>query len=96
MGKGELGEYSAAEAGGSAGSVVDERSRRIKELVDKLNLVREEKEELRKRLGELDKDEAFILGELEDLESAVRQDLANIHAAMGATALPSWDSDVYH
>lgn len=96
MGKGELGEYSAAETGGSAGSVVDERSRRIKELGDKLNLVREGKEELRKRLGELDKDEAFILGELEDLESAVRQDLANIHAAIGATALPSWNSDVYH
>ena len=96
MGKGELGEYSAAEAVGSAGSVVDERSRRIKELGDKLNLVREEKEELRKRLGELDKDEAFILGELEDLKTAAQQDLANIHAAMGATALPSWDSDVYH
>ena len=96
MGKGEFGEYSAAETGGSVGSAVDERSRRIKELGDKLNLVREGKEELRKRLGELDKDEAFILGELEDLESAVRQDLANIHAAMGATALPSWDSDVYH
>lgn len=96
MGKGELGEYSAAEAGGSAGSVVDERSRRIKEFVDKLNLVREEKEELRRRLGELDKDEAFILGELEDLKTAAQQDLANIHAAMGATALPSWDSDVYH
>ena len=96
MGKGELGEYSAAEAGGSAGSVVDERSRSIKELVDKLNLVREEKEELRKRLGELDKDEAFILGELEDFKTAAQQDLANIHAAMGATALPSWDSDVYH
>ena len=96
MGKGERGEYSAAEAGGSAGSVVDERSRSIKELVDKLNLVREEKEELRKRLGELDKDEAFILGELEDLKTAAQQDLANIHAAMGATALPSWDSDVYH
>lgn len=96
MGKGELGECSAAEAGGSAGSVVDERSRRIKELGDKLNLVREEKEELRKRLGELDKDEAFILGELEDLKTAAQQDLANIHAAMGATALPSWDSDVYH
>lgn len=96
MGKGELGEYSAAEAGGSAGSVVDERSRRIKELVDKLNLVREEKEELRRRLGELDKDESFILGELEDLKTAAQQDLANIHAAMGATALPSWDSDVYH
>ena len=96
MGKGEPGEYSAAEAGGSAGSVVDERSRRVKELGDKLNLVREEKEELRKRLGELDKDEAFILGELEDLKTAAQQDLANIHAAMGATALPSWDSDVYH
>ena len=96
MGKGELGEYSAAEAGGSAGSVVDERSRRVKELGDKLNLVREEKEELRKRLGELDKDEAFILGKLEDLKTAAQQDLANIHAAMGATALPSWDSDVYH
>ena len=67
-----------------------------KELGDKLNLVREEKEELRKRLGELDKDEAFILGELEDLKTAAQQDLANIHAAMGATALPSWDSDVYH
>ena len=96
MGKGEFGEYSAAETGGSAGSAVDERSRRIEELVDKLNLVREEKEELRKRLGELDKDEAFILGELEDLKTAAQQDLANIHAAMGATALPSWDSDVYH
>lgn len=96
MGKGEFEDHAAAEAGGSAGSVVDERSRRIKELVDKLNLVREEKEELRKRLGELDKDEAFILGELEDLKTAAQQDLANIHAAMGATALPSWDSDVYH
>ena len=49
-----------------------------------------------KRLCELDKDEAFILGELEDLKTAAQQDLANIHAAMGATALPSWDSDVYH
>lgn len=83
MGKGELGEYSAAEAGGSAGSVVDERSRRIKELGDKLNLVREEKEELRKRLGELDKDEAFILGELEDLKTAAQQDLANIQCCDG-------------
>ena len=96
MGRDEIGECSVAETGGPAGSAVDERSRRIKELGYNLNLVREEKEELRKRLGELDKDEAFILGELEDLKTAAQQDLANIHAAMGATALPSWDSDVYH
>ena len=85
-----------AETGGSVGGAGDERSRRIEELGDSLNRVREEKEELRRRLGELDKDEAFILGELEDLKTAAQQDLANIHAAMGATALPSWDSDVYH
>lgn len=96
MGRDEIGECSVAETGGSVGGAGDERSRRIEELGYNLNLVREEKEELRKRLGELDKDEAFILGELEDLKTAAQQDLANIHAAMGATALPSWDSDVYH
>lgn len=96
MGRDEIGECSVAETGGSVGGAGDERSRRIEELGDSLNRVREEKEELRKRLGELDKDEAFILGELEDLKTAAQQDLANIHAAMGATALPSWDSDVYH
>lgn len=96
MGRDEIGECSVAETGGSVGGAGDERSRRIEELGDSLNRVREEKEELRRRLGELDKDEAFILGELEDLKTAAQQDLANIHAAMGATALPSWDSDVYH
>lgn len=96
MGRDEIGECSVAETGGSVGGAGDERSRRIEELGYNLNLVREEKEELRKRLGELDKDETFILGELEDLKTAAQQDLANIHAAMGATALPSWDSDVYH
>lgn len=96
MEKGELRERSAAETGGSVGGAGDERSNRIKELGNRLNRVREEKEELRRRLNELDKDEAFLLGELGDIEAAVRRDLEDIHIALGAAALPSWDSDVYY
>ena len=40
MGKGEPGEYSAAEAGGSSGSLGDERSWLVTELGDKLKIFR--------------------------------------------------------